>query len=227
MAKSWRWRRGMSSRLTGLSRSGGAMSLVTQNRSSCVNHPRRNLGPDFRVLRIKRQPFLKARVRVRLYGIHRTFWHANTAVYAFVWVDHEHILALVEAIHGAHLDTVHGFAANAAFIDDVGQLSVLLGCHVDHHDRLFPKHINSRMVMTPVRAQFHYLGIWFCPPTACWLLVTPETSARLADSSRQDYINSQGTWRGLCRLLAQSQDRQGIRRHCVSTLAAWPRRRGD
>ena len=27
---------------------------------------------------------------------------------------HEHILALVEAIHGADLDAVHGFAANAA-----------------------------------------------------------------------------------------------------------------
>jgi hypothetical protein len=40
-------------------------------------------------------------------------------------VDHEHVLALVEAIHGAHLDAVHGFAANAALIDDVGQLSIL------------------------------------------------------------------------------------------------------
>jgi hypothetical protein len=40
------------------------------------------------------------------------------------WMD-EHVLALVEAIHGAHVDAVHGFAANAALVDDVGQLSVL------------------------------------------------------------------------------------------------------
>ena len=40
-------------------------------------------------------------------------------------MDHEHVLALVEAVHGAHRDTVHGFATNAAFIDDVGQLSLL------------------------------------------------------------------------------------------------------
>ena len=40
-------------------------------------------------------------------------------------MDDEHILALVEAIHGAHSDTVHGFAANAALIDDIGQLSIL------------------------------------------------------------------------------------------------------
>ena len=38
-------------------------------------------------------------------------------------MDDEHILALVEAIHGAHLDAVHGFAANATFIDDVGQFN--------------------------------------------------------------------------------------------------------
>jgi hypothetical protein len=41
-------------------------------------------------------------------------------------VDDEHVLALVEAIHGAHFDAVHGFAANAALIDDVGPLSALL-----------------------------------------------------------------------------------------------------
>ena len=43
-----------------------------------------------------------------------------------VRVDDEHVLALVEAVHGAHVDAVHGFAANAAIVDDVGQLGVLL-----------------------------------------------------------------------------------------------------
>src|SRR6516225_9453897 len=43
----------------------------------------------------------------------------------FVRVDDEHVLALVEAVHGAHFDAVHGFAANAAIVDDVRQLSVL------------------------------------------------------------------------------------------------------
>src|SRR4029077_7879300 len=40
-------------------------------------------------------------------------------------VDHEHVLALVEAVHGAHVDAVHDFAANTALVDDEGQLSVL------------------------------------------------------------------------------------------------------
>ena len=48
-----------------------------------------------------------------------------SAVNAFVWVDHKHVLSLVETIHGAYLDAVHGFAANAALIDDVGQSRVL------------------------------------------------------------------------------------------------------
>ena len=63
------------------------------------------------------------RLGISLNGIDRTFWFANATVDALVTVDHEHILALVEAVHGAHSDAVHGFAANAALIDDVGQFS--------------------------------------------------------------------------------------------------------
>jgi hypothetical protein len=40
-------------------------------------------------------------------------------------VDDEHVFALVEAVHGAHFDAVHSFAANATLVDDVGQLTVL------------------------------------------------------------------------------------------------------
>jgi hypothetical protein len=39
-------------------------------------------------------------------------------------VDDQHVLAFVEAIHGAHGDTVRGFATNAAIVDDIGQLSL-------------------------------------------------------------------------------------------------------
>jgi hypothetical protein len=37
-------------------------------------------------------------------------------------VDDQHVLALVEAIHRNALDTVHRIAANAAIVDDLGQL---------------------------------------------------------------------------------------------------------
>src|SRR5207253_7236465 len=85
-----------------------------------------NIWPDFRVFRIQRQPFLKPRPGVGLDRVDRAFRLTHPAIDAFVRVDDEHVLALVEAVHGAHFDAVHGFAANAALVDDVGQLSALL-----------------------------------------------------------------------------------------------------
>ena len=54
-----------------------------------------------------------------------TFRFATAAIDAFVGVNDKHVLALIEAVHRTYLDTVHVFAANAALIDDVGQLSLL------------------------------------------------------------------------------------------------------
>ena len=89
----------------------------------------RDIWPDFRVFRIQRQPFLKPRLGVGLDRVDRALRLAHPAIDAFVRVDDEHVLALVEAVHGAHFDAVHGFAANATLVDDVGQLTVLsTGC---------------------------------------------------------------------------------------------------
>src|SRR6266481_718788 len=84
-----------------------------------------NIWPDFRVFRIQRQPLLKPRLGVRLDRVDRAFRLADPAIDAFVRVDDEHVLTLVETVHGAHVDAIHGFAANAALVDDVGQLSGL------------------------------------------------------------------------------------------------------
>src|SRR5947207_8643786 len=85
----------------------------------------RNIWPDSFVLSIQRHPFLKPGFAISLDSINGALRFANATVDAFVRMDDEHILALVEAVHGAHLDAVHGFAANAAIVDDVGQLGVL------------------------------------------------------------------------------------------------------
>jgi hypothetical protein len=61
----------------------------------------------------------------RLDRIDRTFRLARPAIDAFVRLDDEHVLALVEAVHGGHLDAVHRFAANAVLVNNVGQLGVL------------------------------------------------------------------------------------------------------
>ena len=85
----------------------------------------RNIWPDFRVFRIQRQPFLKPRLGVGLDRVDRALRLAHPAIDALVRVDDEHVLALVEAVHGAHFDAVHGFATNTTLVDDVGQLTVL------------------------------------------------------------------------------------------------------
>src|SRR6266516_1026984 len=83
----------------------------------------RDIWPDFCVFRIHRQPLLKPWFAIRLDGIDGTFRFANATVDAFLGMDDEHVLALVEAVDGAHGDAVHGFAANAAIVDDVSQFS--------------------------------------------------------------------------------------------------------
>jgi hypothetical protein len=102
-----------------------------------------NIRPDFRVFRIQRQPFLKPRFGISLDRVDWALRLANTAIDAFVRVDDQHVLALVEAIHRAHLDAVHRFATNTVIVDDVGQLSLVPAdrrdevihgvCHRDAH----------------------------------------------------------------------------------------------
>jgi hypothetical protein len=57
--------------------------------------------------------------------VDRAFRLANAAIDAFIRVDDEHILALVETVHRTNLDAVRVLAADAALVDDVGQLSLL------------------------------------------------------------------------------------------------------
>jgi hypothetical protein len=64
---------------------------------------------------LAKEPWL----RVRLDGVHRAFWLAHPAIDALVRMNDEHILALVETVHGANLDTVCVLATNAALVDDV------------------------------------------------------------------------------------------------------------
>lgn len=47
--------------------------------------------------------------------IHRAFWDADGAVYAFVGVDDEEVGAFAKAVYGAYIDTVGVFAADTGF----------------------------------------------------------------------------------------------------------------
>ena len=57
---------------------------------------------------------------VRKDRLRRTFRNANPTIDAFVRMDDQHVLALVEAIDGAHLDTIGVLALDAGLSDDVG-----------------------------------------------------------------------------------------------------------
>ena len=87
----------------------------------------RDVGPNRRVLAVEVEPLFKSRFRIRLDSVNRAFRLANTAIDAFVRVDDEHVLTLVEAIHRAYLHAVRVLAANAALVDDVGHVSLLSG----------------------------------------------------------------------------------------------------
>ena len=84
-------------------------------------------GQIFELFRIERQPFLKPRFSVGLNRVDRAFRFTHPAIDAFIRVDDEHVLALVEAIYGAYFDAIQDFTANAALVDDVGQLRTLSG----------------------------------------------------------------------------------------------------
>ena len=86
-----------------------------------------HIRPGSRKVKVKLKPFFQPRLRVRLDGLGRTFRLANAAVDAFIRMDHKHILALVEAIHGANFDAIHIFALDAIFRDDIshGEFPIL------------------------------------------------------------------------------------------------------
>ena len=96
-----------------------ALPLLRVSRGSLFD---RNIRPSFRIVCVKLQPLLRARFGIRLDRLDRAFRLAHAAIDAFVRMDDEHVLTLVETIDGADLYAVHQFALDATLVDDVGQL---------------------------------------------------------------------------------------------------------
>src|SRR5690349_2831275 len=78
------------------------------------------VGPLLRIFPVDLKPLLGFRLGVGDYRLGRAFRFADAAVDAFVGLDHKHVIPLVEAVDGAHLDAVGIFALDAVFGDDVG-----------------------------------------------------------------------------------------------------------
>ncbi len=80
----------------------------------------RDVGPLGREIGVELQPFFKPALGVGQDRLGRAFGLADAAIDAFVGIDGEHILALVETVDRTDLDAVHIFAFNAGVGDDVG-----------------------------------------------------------------------------------------------------------
>src|SRR5688572_14580514 len=78
-----------------------------------------DVRPLDRKIRVDLEPLLRLGVRVRQDCLGRALGLAHAAVDALVGMDDEHVVALVEAVDRAHLDTVHVLALDAVFGDDV------------------------------------------------------------------------------------------------------------
>src|SRR5581483_6090210 len=79
-----------------------------------------DVGPGGGVFAVELEPALGRALAVRDDRLGGAFRLAHAAIDAFVGVDDQHVLALVEAIHRANLDAIHVLAADAGFSDDVG-----------------------------------------------------------------------------------------------------------
>src|SRR5690606_39068576 len=110
----------------------------------------RDVGPFLGILGVDLEELGGFVVRIGVDGLGRAFGFADAAVDAFVRVNHQHVLALVETVYGANFDTILILALNAVLGNDVG--------HPGLHYVLTPRLAQSR---APGRlAMAYYLAAW-------------------------------------------------------------------
>ena len=81
---------------------------------------RSDVRPFLRIRPIEFQPLLEARLGIWLDCLDGALRLAHAAVDAFIGMDDEHVLALVEAIDWADLNAIRKLAFDATVIDDEG-----------------------------------------------------------------------------------------------------------
>src|SRR5690606_10928650 len=82
-----------------------------------------DVGPNVRILAVDFYALFSLRLGIRDDRFYRTLGFAHAAIDALVRMDHQHVLAGVEAVDGADLDAVHVLALDADLCNDVGHAS--------------------------------------------------------------------------------------------------------
>jgi hypothetical protein len=85
-----------------------------------------DVGPLCRELGVQLKSLLQTAFSVGQDRFGRAFGFANTAVDAFAGIDHQHVVAFIEAVDGANLDAVHELAADARIGDNVSHAEMSL-----------------------------------------------------------------------------------------------------
>ena len=80
----------------------------------------RNIGPSRSVFTVEFEPAFSWRLTIRNDRLDRAFRLAHSAIDAFIGMNDQHVLALVETVHGADLHAIHIFATDAGLCDNVG-----------------------------------------------------------------------------------------------------------
>ena len=77
-------------------------------------------GPQLGIFSIELNPLLGFRLGIRTDRISWTFRLTYTAIDALVWMDNQHVFALIETVYRADLYAVGVFAINAGVVNDIG-----------------------------------------------------------------------------------------------------------
>lgn len=73
----------------------------------------RDVRPLGSVILVQRQPLFEPRLRVGFDRVNRALRFADPAVNALVRMDHEHVLAFIEAVDGTNFHAIHELALDA------------------------------------------------------------------------------------------------------------------
>ena len=85
-----------------------------------------DVGPIGGKFGVEFQPLFKIALGIGQDGLCWAFGFAHAAIDTFAWIDDEHVIALVKAIHRAYFNTIHIFAFDAGFSDNVSHAYFLL-----------------------------------------------------------------------------------------------------